>query len=136
MAESVTGENSSETFTCRRFLEDDRSVLDVAWKSSISARYSGFFVVIALKVRSAILNVIRAATGSQCSLARTRVIASPCPRNHPCKRVEDPLQLPEVLGGCSTGERSYSSRDGSRPSNLPPYKPSPRRYIHVYDARL
>ena len=29
------------------------------------------------------------------------VIASPCPRNHPCERVEDPLQLREVLGGCS-----------------------------------
>ena len=48
MAKSMTGENSSDTFTCRRFLEDDRSVLGVAWKSSISARYSGFFVVIAI----------------------------------------------------------------------------------------
>ena len=32
---------------------------------------------------------------------RSDVIASPCPRNHPCKRVEDPLQFPEVLCGCS-----------------------------------
>lgn len=37
----------------------------------------------------------------QSSQNRGDVIASPCPRNHPCECVEDPLQLPEVLGGCS-----------------------------------
>ena len=47
------------------------SLVHVVWKSSISARYSGFFVVIALKVRRAILKVLRAATGSQSCLAKT-----------------------------------------------------------------
>ena len=34
----------------------------------------------------------------QSSQNRGDVIASPCPRNHSCERVEDPPQLLEVLG--------------------------------------
>ena len=58
------------TSTWRRILELEQRDLDVVWKLSRSARYSGLFVVNVLKVWRAILNLIREATGSQCRSAR------------------------------------------------------------------
>ena len=114
------------------FLEDDRSVLGVVWKSSISARYSGFSVVIALKVRRAILTVICVTTGSQCSLAKTGVMWSLLlvPKTT-CMSALRTAAASRDFRRMFHGERSYSSWDGSRSSNLPPCKPSPRRYMHV-----
>ena len=51
------------TSTWRRILELERRDLDVVWKLSRSARYSGLFVVSVLNVWRAILNLIREATG-------------------------------------------------------------------------
>ena len=49
---------------------------------------------------------------------RGDVIAHPRTGNHPCERVEDSLQLPEIFRRMFHGERSYGIRDGSQPSKL------------------
>ena len=72
--------------------------LKIEYFSEIMPGYSYFFVVIALKVRRAILKVICVATGSQ---NRGYMIAPPCTGNHPYERVEDWLQLSEIFCGCS-----------------------------------
>ena len=64
------------TSTWRRILELERRDLDVVWKLSRSARYSGLFFVNVLNVWRAILNLIREATGSQCRSPRTGVMWS------------------------------------------------------------
>ena len=114
MAESKTSETVLTTFTCRRFLEDDQSVFEVVWKSSISARYSIFF---RLEGQKCDLESNLCLTGSQCSLARTGVMWSllPCPRNHPCECIKDSLQTSRDSRRMFHGERSYSSQDGNRP---------------------
>ena len=114
------------TFTCRRFLEDDRSLV---WKSIISVieTFKFFFVGAAfnvnknVNVRHAISvsyswvfwmsvgrswKIFNAATRSQCSLVRTGVCDRFSLYRKPpvgAERVEDSLQLPEFFGGCSIG---------------------------------
>ena len=80
--------------------------------------------------------IFNAATGSQCSLVRTKVCDCFSLYRKP------PVRARWGLAAASRdfwrmfhGKQSYSSLDGSRPSNWPPCKAS-RRYIHVYDVRL
>ena len=69
VTKSTASKNSSSNVNMKAHpgTGTERIDLDVVWKLSRSARYSGLFVVNVLNVWRAILNLIREATGSQCS---------------------------------------------------------------------
>ena len=74
MADSVTGEHSPDN-VCMQTVSRGRS--KCPWcglKIEHLSKILGFFVVIALKVRRAILKVVFAVTGSQSILAKTGVM--------------------------------------------------------------
>ena len=103
MTESVTGENSSDNLHMQTV---SRGRSKCPWRG-LEVEHLGeifrFFRRDRLEGQECDLecNPCRDGEPVQSSQNRGDVIAPPCPRNHPCKRVEDPLQLPEVLGGCS-----------------------------------
>ena len=84
--------------------------------------------------------IFNATTGNQCSLVRAGVrdrffLYRKLPVRALTLRTR--CSFPRFLADVSWEINGvYSSLDGNRPSNLPPCKPSLRRYIHVYDVRL
>ena len=94
----------------------------------ISARYSDFFIVIASQVRNGDFESCPEPVQSSQNLGD--VTAPPRAATRASARWELPATS-RYFRRMFHGERSYSGRDGNRPSNFPPCKPSPRRYIHL-----